>query len=52
MEDLTLVIELIDGALSRTTSGHRDGPPDVDALLDLRIAVSEMIELAQLDQLL
>jgi hypothetical protein len=50
VEDLTLVIDLIDGALCRTTNSQRDVP--VDALLDLRIAVSELIELAELESLL
>jgi hypothetical protein len=50
VEDLTLVIELIDGALTRTSRVAQAAP--VDALLDLRLAVSEMIELAELEALL
>jgi hypothetical protein len=51
VEDLTLVIDLIDGALTRSTNG-RLVPVDVDALLDLRIAVQELMELAQLEAML
>jgi hypothetical protein len=52
VEDLTIVIELIDGALTRTSRAAHAVPVDIDALLDLRLAVGELIELAELEALL